>query len=148
MKRIILLATVLLSAGALAHDEGHGPKLNDSGKQGGIVSPVVDAAEASKGTKAALLYKAELVRSEDGTVRIYYYDKDMKPLDLAKLDKSGKAVLSFKKNKKWNKEEFALNQTDGAYVAKAPKALSKPFNIDVVVKEGNKELLTAFDNLD
>ncbi len=148
MKSLILASALLLSFSSYAHDEGHGPKLSDSGKQGGIVSPVISANEASKGAKANLLYKAELVRSEDGTVRVYFYDKDMKPLDLSKLEKSAKGYLEFKKNKKWTKNEFALSQADGAFTAKVPKSPSKPFNIDVVVKEGDKELLSAFDNLD
>lgn len=148
MRKSILFFSLFLGLNVMAHDEGHGPKLSDTGKQGGIVSPVIDAGEASKGTKASLLYKAELVRSEDGTVRVYFYDKDMKPLDLAKLDKSAKGFLEFKKNKKWTKQEFALSQEEGAFMAKAPKSPSKPFNIDVVVKESGKELLSAFDNLD
>ncbi len=148
MKSFILASAMLFSFSSYAHDEGHGPKLTDMGKQGGIVSPVISSNEASKGSKANLLYKAELVRSEDGTIRVYYYDKEMKPLDLNKLDKAAKGYLEFKKNKKWTKNEFALNQAEGAFTAKVPKSPSKPFNIDVVVKEGNKELLSAFDNLD
>jgi hypothetical protein len=148
MRSFVLCSLMLVGMSAYAHDEGHGPKLSDTGKQGGIVSPVIDKSEADKGSKATLLYKAELVRSEDGTVHVYYYDKDMNPLDLGKLDKSAKGYLEFKKNKKWTKNEFALNQADGSFTAKAPKSPSKPFNIDVVAKEGGKELLSAFDNLD
>lgn len=148
MKRIIVLLAAFSSALAFAHDEGHGPKLTDSAKNGGVLSPVIDAKEASKGAKAAVVYKAELVRAEDGTVRVYFYDKDMNALDLAKLDKSAKGVIEFKKSKKWMKTPFKLTQEEGAYVGKAPKAPSKPFNIDVRVTESGKELLTAFDNLD
>lgn len=148
MKVLIFLTAGLLGMSAFAHDEGHGPKVNDAGKQGGVVAPVIDASEASKGAKATLVYKAELVRSEDGTILVYFYDKDMKALDAAKLDKSAKGFLEFKKNKKWTKNEFALSQVDGAFTAKAPKSPTKPFNIDIMVKEGGKELLAAFDNLD
>jgi hypothetical protein len=148
MKKYIALLTFALSFSAFAHDEGHGPKLTDSPKQGGVVSPVIDAKEASKGAKASVVHKAELVRSEDGNVRVYLYDKDLNPLDLTKFDKTAKGVLEFKKNKKWSKTPFSLTQEDGAFVAKAPKAATKPFNIDVHVAEGGKELLAAFDNLD
>ena len=68
MKKLALL--LLLSASpVLAHDEGHGPKLSDVAKQGGVVSPVIDAKEHDLGAKAAVVFKAELVRAEDGTVR-------------------------------------------------------------------------------
>ncbi len=147
-KKYLLVAALLTLSSAIAHDEGHGPKLTDSPQQGGVVSPVIDAKEASKGAKAAVVHKAELVRSEDGTVRVYFYDKEMKALDLAKVEKTAQGVIEFKKNKKWNKTPFTLNQEEGAFVARAPLPPSKPFNIDVRVKEAGKELLVAFDNLD
>lgn len=148
MKLLTVLIALLFSIGAFAHDEGHGPKLTDAGKQGGVVSPVVEAKDASKGTKAALHYKAELVRSEDGTVRLYLYDKEMNPLDLEKFDKKAKGTLGVTKKKKYTKTPFELSVEENAFVAKAPKPSSKPFNIDIIVKEGSKEYLTAFDNLD
>ncbi len=144
----VVLGTSLGSWGVWAHDEGHGPKLTDSAKQGGVVSPVVEAKDASKGAKAPLIHKSELVRAEDGSVRVYLYDKEMKPLDLSQFDSSAKGVVEFKKNKKWNKVPFSLKQEEGAFVGKAPQVASKPFNIDIHVKEGSKELLAAFDNLD
>jgi hypothetical protein len=147
MKKLIAVIAFLAASAAFAHDEGHGPKLTDQGKQGGVVSPVIDAKDASKGSKATLIYKAELVRSDDGTVRVYLYDKDMNSLDLAKFG-TAKGVVEFKKNKKWSKEEFTLAPSEGALVGKAPKVNTKPFNIDMRVKEGSKELLAAFDNLD
>ena len=109
---------------------------------------MIDAKESSKGPKADVIYKAELTRSDDGTVRLYFYDKDMNSLDLAKLDKTAKAVLMFKKSKKWTKTPFTLTQKEGAFEGTAPKAASKPYFIDIHVMEGGKKLLTAFDNLD
>jgi hypothetical protein len=149
--KTLMFALFLVSSSlssALAHDEGHGPKLNDAPKQGGVVSPVINAKDAKLGAKAGLVHKAELVRSEDGSVRLYLYDKEMNPLDLSKFDKAGKGVVEFKKGKKWTKKDFAFKQEDGAYTATPPKAPTKPFNIDVRVKEDGKELLAAFDNLD
>jgi len=145
---ISMLTLALASTGALAHDEGHGPKVTDAGKQGGVLAPVIDAKDVKKGAHADLVYKAELVRSEDGTVRVYFYDKEMKALDLSKLDQAGNGFVEFKKGKKWTKTPFALKQEDGAFIAKAPKAGAKPFNIDVHVKEGSRGLMAAFDNLD
>lgn len=145
---LFIAAAVLASVSAFAHDEGHGPKITDSGKQGGVVAPVIDAKDAKKGAKAEFVHKSELVRSEDGAVRLYLYDKDMNPLDLSKFDKSAKGVVEFKKSKKWVKNPFTLTQEDGAFVGKAPKTSAKPFNIDVTLKESGRDLLAAFDNLD
>jgi hypothetical protein len=151
MKSLIIasfVVSVSLLAPAFGHDEGHGPKLTDSPKQGGVVSPVIDAKEAKKGAKAAVVHKAELVRAEDGSVKVYFYDQEMNALDLSKFDKDGKGVLEFKKGKKWTKKDFKFKQEEGFYTATPPKAASKPFNIDVRVKAEGKELLAAFDNLD
>jgi hypothetical protein len=131
-----------------AHDEGHGPKLTDSPKQGGVIAPVVPKKEASKGSKATLVYKAELVRSDDGTIRLYLYDKQMNALDLAKFDKSANGILVLTKKKKTTTTKFPLTLDGDNFTGKAPAASSKPFNIDVHLKEGKTELLTAFDNLD
>ena len=98
MKRTMLAVMVagVMGFGAArsyAHDEGHGPKLTDQGRQGGVVSPVIDKKDYSKGAKAPVVYKGELVRSEDGTVRVYIYDAQMNPLDAARLAPEAKGVV-------------------------------------------------------
>jgi len=150
MKRTIasLLLLGSLISPVLAHDGGHGPKLTDEGQQGGVVSPVIDKKEASKGAGATVVYKAELVRSEDGLVSVYLYDQAMRPLDASKLNKEAKgAVETFTKGKAAT-VPFNLSLTDGAFVGTAPKPARKPFNIDVTFTEGDRRLLAAFDNLD
>jgi hypothetical protein len=153
MKTIIqtgILAALLLvpSVHVSAHDEGHGPKLTDTAQQGGVIAPVIDKKEVKKGAKAAVVYKAELVRSEDGTVRVYLYDKTMNPLNLSGFDVTAKGIVEMKKNKKWTTVPFTLKLQDDSFTGIAPKAVSKPFNIDVTLTEKGRELLSAFDNLD
>lgn len=148
MKKIVLAGILALSMNAFAHDEGHGPKLADTGKFGGLVSAVVAKAEAKKGAKAAMIHKAELVRSSDGTVRIYLYDGEMKQLDLAGFEAKGKALVGSKVKGKWKEAHFDIEKKENSYVGKMPKPESKPYSIDVNFNAGGKELLTAFDNLD
>ncbi|MBL7716562.1 MAG: hypothetical protein JNL01_13950 [Bdellovibrionales bacterium] len=148
MRKLAIAVSMFVSFSAFAHDEGHGPKLTDTGRQGGIVAPVVDAKDAAKGAGAQAVFKSELVRSDDGSIRLFLYDKSMNPADLSKFGKTAQGTLLSKKSKKMAKETFSLNQEDGSFFGKAPKAASKPFNIEVRVKEGSKELLTAFENLD
>lgn len=131
-----------------AHDEGHGPKLSDTGKFGGLVSGVVLKSEAKLGSKAALVHKAELVRSSDGAVRVYLYGTTMSPLDLKTMNGKAVASLATKVKGKWKSNSFDLELKDGSFVGKMPKPEAKPYNLDVVFKDGEKELLTAFDNLD
>lgn len=143
-----LLLAAALSTAAYAHDEGHGPKLTDQPPQGGVLTAVVEAKDAKLGPKAPLVYKAEIVRSEDGTVRVTLYDQELKPLDVKKFDKKADAVLIVEKKKKVATKKFPLALDEGSFVGKMPKPSGKPYNIDVTVTEGKRKLLAAFDNLD
>ncbi len=144
----IVLVTLVLGHSVLAHDEGHGPKLGDSGKYGGLVSAVVPKSESKKGPNATLIHKAELVRSTDGTARLYIYDQSMKPLDLKSFSPKAKATLGCKVKGKWKDVAFEMELKENSYSGKMPKSETKPYNIDVTITEGGKELLSAFDNLD
>lgn len=148
MKTMILAIALMVSGAAFAHDEGHGPKLSDTGKYGGLVSGVVLKSEAKKGASAALVYKSELVRSIDGTVRVYLYDDKMTALDMKAFNSKGSAILIAKVKGKFKETPFALELKENAFVGKMPKPESKPYNIDVTIKDASRELLTAFDNLD
>ncbi len=146
---VLMGALVFVPAAPLAaHDGGHGPKLTDQAKQGGVVSPVIDKKDIKLGAKAAVVYKAELVRSDDGTVRVYLYDKDMVPLDLNIFDATAKGAVEMKKKKKWTTVPFELKKEAGFFTGMAPKSPTKPFNIDITYTEKGKQLLSAFDNLD
>lgn len=148
MKKLVLAMSLFLSGTALAHDGGHGPKVTDTGKYGGLVSAVVLKADYKKGAHAALVHKAELVRSADGTTRVYLYDSTMKPLDIKGFETAGSAGLAAKVKGKWKTSEFKLELKDGIFLGKMPKPEAKPYSIDITLKQDGKELLTAFDNLD
>jgi hypothetical protein len=147
--KILFIALALLFVGPIqAHNEGHGPKLSDSGKYGGLVSSVILKSDAKMGASAALVHKAELVRSADGTTRVYLYDTKMKPLEIKVFDSKGSASLAVKVKGKWKNTYFVLEQKEKAFVGKMPKPEGRPYNIDITLKQDGKELLAAFDNLD
>ena len=148
MKKIMLTLVLSLSGLSYAHDEGHGPKVADAAKYGGIVSGIVLEADAKKGAEAALVHKAELVRSTDGTVRLYLYNAKMESLNLKEFAPKATATLAAKVKGKWKDVEFPLELKDNSFSGKMPKPAAKPYNIDVVLTEKSKKLLTAFDNLD
>ena len=146
--KIFLILMMCLSFTAFAHDEGHGPKLTDAPKQGGMVASVVLAKEANKGPKAELIYKAEITRSTDGTVKVYFYDKNMAPLKSGTLASKAKALLITEKKGKISTQPFELTFIDDHFQGKSPKPARRPYNIDIKVMDGQRELLVAFDNLD
>lgn len=144
----VLIFILALSLNCFAHDEGHGPKLTDAPKQGGLISSVVFAKDAGLGSKAPMKYKAEIVRSQEGIVRIYFYDQQMNPLKAGVLSPKASAILISKKKGKFTEQKFDLSWQNDHFEGKSPKPARKPYNIDVTVKEGTTELLVAFDNLD
>ena len=146
----IVLALVIVSVPlvASAHDEGPGPKLADVGVFGGVVTAVVKENDRNKGAHANLVCKAELVRSNDGTVRVYIYDTKMKPHPLSGFSKKAQAVLISFVDGKEDLGQFDLDLGKMNFQGKAPDAKSKPFNIDIVFEEGGVKYLAAFDNLD
>lgn len=142
---ISLMATPYLLK---AHDGGHGPKITDVGLFGGILSAVVKEEDKSKGHHANLVYKAELTQSQDGTVRVYLYDKKMKPLKLSQFSKKASAVLiSFVEGKE-DLEKFELELKGRNFVGKSPAKKSKPYNIDITFEENGSKYFVAFDKLD
>ncbi|RYZ51376.1 MAG: hypothetical protein EOP07_21415 [Proteobacteria bacterium] len=144
----LLISTLLVAAmPALAHDEGHGPKLTDSGKFGGLVRAVVEKKEANLGPKAKLHYKAELVRSSAGKVQLYVYDSEMKPVDAAAWEKKAKAT-AYPHKKGSKSQSFDVTFDGKAFVGQMPEGLGKPFDLDFVFSEKGRELLAAFDNQD
>jgi hypothetical protein len=145
---ILTVLLLALSLSVFAHDEGHGPKLKDVGKKGGRVTSVVLSKDASKGAAADLVYKGEIVRSKDGKVKIYFYDKDMNPLKLDSFAKTAKATLISGKSGKETEKVFDLAFARDHFEGMIPKPIPRRYNIDVRVGEGDKELLAAFDNLD
>ena len=149
MKVFILGLVLCMSTAVFAHDEGHGPLLTDSPEHGGIVAPAIQASHAKLGRKAQLVYKGELLRSEDGTVRVYVYNTKMESFSLAKFSKKGKAILEVKSKKGWEKKEFLLTLSEDSFIGILPKGpIRKPYNIDVFLTEKGQSLLIAFDNLD
>jgi len=149
MKILILVLAVALSTSIWAHDGGHGPRLRDAPIHGGVLAPVIHAENAKLGRNAPLIYKGELLRSDDGTIRVYLYTAKMKPLELSKFDKKGRAVLETKTKSGWEERELELTLSGNTFVGKLPKGLiRKPYNIDVFITENRKTRLVAFDNLD
>lgn len=147
MKRISVVL-LLLCLNAFAHDEGHGPKLKDVGRRGGRVTSVVLSKDASKGASAVLVYKGEIVRSKDGKIKVYFFNKEMEPLKLDSFAKNAKAILISGKRGKEVEKSFDLTLVVDHLEGMTPRPIPKRYNIDVRVMEGDKELLAAFDNLD
>lgn len=145
MKAVCIL-TVLISFNVFAHEGHHGPAISDAGKYGGLISAVVLKADHDK-HDAALLYKAELSRAE-GKVRVYLYDKDMKPLDLKNFNTKAKAFLGAKVKGKYSETPFDLELKGNSFQGPMPKPAAKPYKIEVTLNGNGQELLSAFQNLD
>lgn len=148
MKRLLMLPLLLSPVFVFAHEGGHEPRFEEMTRESGPMAPVILASEASLGPKAALVYKAELVRSEDGGVTIILYDSELKPLKLADLASKAKGNVQTVKKGKTTKAPFELAlRSESSYVGLAPKAARKPYTIEVTFSEGKRKLLSVFENL-
>jgi hypothetical protein len=148
MKKIVLLITVLCSLSLFAHEGGHGD-VEEGGKFGGIMSPIVAKSEAGKGNKAKFLYKAELVRAESGKLSFYIFDEKMNLMDLKDFGSEINAKLEVKKKGKFTYVgDFKLKKNGNHYTGQLPKIDYKPFNIDFFLNHGKQDLFVGFSNLD
>lgn len=148
MKNLFLLISLLLSFSLFAHEGGHG-HVEEGGKFGGVMSPIVSKAEAGLGEKAKVLYKAELVRSESGKLSFYIFDNNMKLVDLKAFGPEISAKLEVKKKGKFTYVgDFKLKKNGNHYTGQLPKIDYKPFNIDFFLTKGKQDLFVGFSNLD
>jgi hypothetical protein len=151
MKFFLFSVVLSLSSIALAHDEGHGPKIvGDVGKFGGVLASVIAEADISKGPKAARIYKAEIIRSEENDVTVYIYDEKMNVLTLEQFSPDATAEIEVEVGKppKFVKTPFKLKASGKTYEGKSPTPQKRPYNIDMRFTEAGKKLFVAFDNLD
>lgn len=147
-----IIATLLISSLTFAHDEGHGPKLGDQPKFSGKVAAVINKKEINKGTKATMLYKAELTKNAKNVIRVYFYDKKM---TLMKLDgitsASGELLFKSRDRKKMENHKFKLKKVveknTEFFEGTLPTKPRRPFNVDVTLDEKDKKLFIAFDGL-
>lgn len=148
MKLILTFMTLLFSLSLFAHEGGHGV-VTEGGKFGGIMSPVVAFAEQGKGDKATTLYKAELVRSESGTLSLYLFDLKLNVLPLKDFSEVIESKLEIKKKGKFIYfGTFQFKKNGNHYTAQLPKVEYKPFNIDLFFNKGSDKFFVGFSNLD
>lgn len=146
MKCILLLTLLISSFSSFSH-EGHGDMPTEPAKYGGILGNVVGEAKMlAKDKHNPTVMKAEIVRSEDGTVRIYLYDLKMVQSKLDGISKEAKGVVENTKAK--TKDKFVLQAHGDHFMGKVPKQKKKPFNIYITFSKGTEKLFVGFDNLD
>lgn len=148
MKMTFMALLLTLTTGLYAHEGGHG-ELNEGGKFGGVTSPMVDFTQAGLGDKATTLYKAELVRAENGTLSLYIFDKDMKLMPLDHFADGIEAKLEVKKKGKFTYfGTFKFIKNKNHFKGQLPKIEYKPFNIDIFPMHKSQKLFVGFSNLD
>lgn len=146
MKFFTLMMALLLNVTAFAH-EGHGEMPVEPAKYGGVLGNVVSEKKMKAREKHnPPLMKAEIVRSEDDTVRVYLYDLKMDPLKTENL--SGEAQGIVENNRAKTNQKFSLKSQGDHYKGKMPKQKKRPFNIYITFKKGSESYFVGFDNLD
>ncbi len=140
-----LIFALLVSLTTFAH-EGHddGPIGIATGKYGGLVEGIVEKADKARFHDAIQLGKAELVRSADGTTRVYIYDSKMKKVDLSHLAPKGYAIVEWGKGQS---SRITLEKSKKAFIGQLPR-VTPPYAIEIYLKNKDVEIFTEFENLD
>lgn len=148
MRKFLFCLPLILSFHLFAHEGGHG-EVDEGGKFGGIMSPIVAKSQAGTGLRGTVLYKAELVRAESGKISFYIFDAKMNLVDLKLFESQISAKLEVKKKGKFTYVgEFKLLKNGNHFTGQLPKIDYKPFNIDFFLKQGPQDLFVGFSNLD
>lgn len=147
MKLMVLISVYLFSLTSFCH-EGHGEMPTGPAKFGGMLGNVVLETKGHdhKGHDHRPLLKAEIVRSEDGTVRLYIYDLKMNQLKTDTFTSQASATVDNRRAR--TKDKFVLKAMGEHFQGTMPKQKKRPFDIYVTLTRGKEQLFVAFDNLD
>lgn len=146
MKMLTLVFALLMSLTAIAH-EGHGEMPVEPAKYGGVLGNVVSEKKMkAKDKHNPSLLRAEIVRSEDGTVRVYLYDMKMNALKTESFSSEAKGTVENKRAK--TDQSFTLKAHGDHYMGKMPKQKKRPYNVYLTFKKGSESYFVGFDNLD
>ncbi len=146
MKSLLISLTLLFSVSALAH-EGHGEMPTELSKFGGNMGNVVSETKMKAKAKTnPPLMKAEIVRTDSGTVRVYLYDLKMNQIKVDGLSKEAQGIVDNRKAK--TKDKFTLTAHGDHFMGTMPKQKKRPFDIYVTFSKGTEKLFVGFDNLD
>ena len=144
--RVLFLVCFFASPPAMSHVGHHGPKVDDPGKYGGVVFPVILNSDTQK-KDPKMAFKAELVRVRK-KIRVFLYDKKMNALSLGDVKKEANGIVENSSGKLKKSKGFKLKLKKKAFVGVVPKLKAKPFNIEITFQKGDKEYFVSFANLD
>src|SRR5690606_7583915 len=118
--------------------EGHGEMPTEPAKYGGVLGNVVSETKFQKKEKGnPILLKAELVRSADGTVRLYLYDLDMKELKVSDFSEEARGIVENERAK--TEQKFSLKSHRDHYLGKMPLQKKRPFNVYLHFSKGEQK---------
>lgn len=142
-KFFICVAASFLSLSVFAHDEGHGPKVKNQGKYGGKMTSVIlkkdhDAADA----KAH--YIAELTLSNDGMLRVYFYDTNLQPTVIAPKALTGTLIIKNKNAKNSSKTNLVFNPKGNSFEAKIDPVANRSAGLELVISTAEQDYLADF----
>ena len=147
IKRTLLTAMLAVgSVSAFAHDEWHGPKITKQGKYGGKLSAVIFKKDATN-HHAKAQYAAEMTKSGDGKLRLYFYDTDFKPKNISATSVSGTASYKSKETRKSTDTKIEFKPSGDAFEAQLPKDIDKTVSVEVEIETKDGEYMAAFPRM-
>ncbi|MGE3610731.1 MAG: hypothetical protein AB7I27_14155 [Bacteriovoracaceae bacterium] len=92
-------------------------------------------------------YMAEIIVSDANVVRVYFYDLEMKLIDLAKFPQEIKGSIK-SKQQTGRGEEIVFSKQAKNYVGKLPPIKKKPYDMTLEFRSTNEPLHISFKAMD
>lgn len=148
MIKSIFLTIAMAFTGSIAHahDSGHGPKMTLQGKFGGKLSAVILKKEANN-SSAKAHFAAELTKTTDGKLRLYFYDTKMGTLNPEIKMISGLSTYKSKASKKSVTEKFDFKKEGDIYEAQLTPDVDGSVSIEVEMLTKDGEFMAAFPRM-
>lgn len=91
---------------------------------------------------------AEIIISDEGVIRLYIYDGNMKEIPLTEFSNFANVNLSFKKSKVRHAMNFSIKKESKYYKGDLPKVGKKPFTLEIELSKLKVKHKVLFKNLD
>ena len=140
MKYLITGLSILFCLQVFAHEGAEMVQAKFAPRFGGKVSHV----EKKTGHHHEDRYVGELIVSDEGVMRLFFYDLAMKDISIAKFPAEVKGAITSKKDK----TEIVLKKGEKNYTGTLPRVKARPYRLEFNFNVNGENLSLGFKAMD
>lgn len=142
-KLFVFTVGCVLSLFAYAHDGAHGPRVKKQGKYGGKMASVILKKDHDN-SEAKAQYIAELTLSNEGMLRVYFYDTDLQPTTFDAKAITGTLVSKNKIKQNSSNTQLVFTLNGNSFEAKVDPSTSRAAGLELVISTTSNDYLADF----